>query len=70
MEKHIPQYLNETEVSKMTGIALSTLRSQRFMRRGFPYIKVGQGRSVRYLLQDVIDYMEAGRIQIEEERPI
>ncbi len=66
MDSRIPTYLTETQVSKMTGIALSTLRNQRFERRGCPYLKIGMfGRSVRYKLSDVIDYMEARRIQTE-----
>jgi hypothetical protein len=40
-----PRYINEKEVSKITGLALSTLRNWRFKRTGMPYSKVG--RSVR-----------------------
>jgi hypothetical protein len=58
------QYLTETEVSHMTRRALSTLRNDRFKRRGIPYHKIGvSGRSVRYKLADVINFMEAGRIE-------
>ena len=62
---NIPQYLTEAEVSTMTGIAVSTLRNSRWERKGISYFKVGQ-RSVRYKLQDVINYMEARRIEPEE----
>ncbi len=55
-----PQYLTENEVSKMTGIALSTLRNSRFMGKGIPYYKIG--KSVRYRLNDVTGYIEARRI--------
>ena len=58
------QYLTEAQVSELTSIALSTLRNHRFERRGIPYVKLS--RSVRYKLQDVIDYMESHRIQTEE----
>ncbi|MFC1512221.1 helix-turn-helix transcriptional regulator [Candidatus Latescibacterota bacterium] len=64
MENTTPQYLNEKEVSKVTGIALSSLRNQRFERRGIPYYKVG--RSVRYKVEDVIQHVERIRIQPEE----
>jgi hypothetical protein len=57
----IPQYIDEREVSKITGRALSTLRNDRYMGRGFPYCKIG--KSVRYLLDDVLAYVEAGRIK-------
>lgn len=54
------RYLNEVQVSEMTGRALSTLRNERFNRCGIPYIKIG--RSVRYSLQDVIEFMESRKI--------
>ncbi len=54
--QNVVQYVTEQEVHKMTGIALSTLRNNRFNGRGIPYCKVG--RSIRYDLTDVINYME------------
>ena len=57
------QYVTEKEVSRITGLALPTLRNERHLGRGIPYCKVG--RSVRYLLQDVIDFMESHKIQTE-----
>ncbi len=62
MEKQI-KYITEKEVSKITGRALSTLRNERFLRKGIPYIKIG--KSVRYLLDDVINFMESRRIETE-----
>ena len=62
-EKHedeLPRYLNEKEVSRMTGLALSTLRNTRFQCRGLPYVKIG--RAVRYNLKDVIRYMESRKV--------
>ena len=59
------KYLNEREVAAITGRALSTLRNERFMRRGLPYYKVG-GRSIRYKTEDVIAYMEGRRITFDE----
>ena len=38
-------YLNEKEVAAITGRALSTLRNERFMRRGIPYAVVGNDQS-------------------------
>jgi predicted DNA-binding transcriptional regulator AlpA len=57
------RYLKETEVSRVTGLALSTLRNDRARagRRQIPYLKVG--RSVRYLESDVVAFMEKHRIQ-------
>ena len=56
------QYLTERQVSELTGFKLPTLRNHRHLGRGIPYRKIGK-RSVRYLLRDVIEYMDAGKIQ-------
>ncbi|MCU0614015.1 MAG: helix-turn-helix domain-containing protein [Desulfobacterales bacterium] len=61
---NIPKYIDEQEVAQITGRALSTLRNERFNQRGIPYYKVG--RSVRYSLQEVIEFMEAPRVQTGE----
>jgi len=58
-------YLNEKEVAAITGRAISTLRNERFMRRGLPYLKIA-GRSVRYKTEDVIAFMENRRIAFDE----
>jgi hypothetical protein len=57
----IPKYIDEREVANITGLALSTLRNNRFKGAGIPYVKVG--RSVRYSLGDVVQYMECRKIQ-------
>ena len=58
-------YLNEKDVAAITGRAISTLRNERFLRRGLPYLKIG-GRSIRYRSQDVIAYMESRLITFDE----
>jgi predicted DNA-binding transcriptional regulator AlpA len=58
------QYINENQVSEITKMALSTLRNNRSKGLGIPYIKLG--RSVRYDLQDVIEFMEAHKIRTEK----
>ena len=58
------QYLTEKRVSEISGIAVQTLRNYRFQRRGFPYSKIG--RSVRYLLKDIVEYMDRHRIEPTE----
>ena len=55
------QYLTEKEVSQMTRRALSTLRNERAAGRGIPYIKVG--RSVRYDLKDVVEFMDQRKVR-------
>jgi len=57
-------YLTETEVAAITGRAVSTLRNERFLRKGFPYLRIGK-RSIRYKTKDIIAAMEAKRISFE-----
>ena len=59
------RYLREREVSEITGLALPTLRNYRFQGIGPDYVKAGE-RAVRYRLDDVIRYMEAGRVSHKE----
>ena len=58
-------YLNEKEVSNLTGRALSTLRNDRFARRGIPYVKWGP-RFIRYNKSDVLLFMEKRRIATDD----
>lgn len=58
--ENLPKYIDEKKVSEITSIALPTLRNSRFNRRGILWIKCG--RSVRYALSDVINYMESRKI--------
>lgn len=62
-ENRYLKYINENEVSEVTGLAKSTLRNERCLGRGIPYVKVG--RSVRYSLRDVLDFMESRKVKTE-----
>ncbi|MBN1226344.1 MAG: helix-turn-helix domain-containing protein [Deltaproteobacteria bacterium] len=62
MEEQV-KFLKETEVSHLTGLALSTLRNNRHQGKGLPYFKIGS--SIRYSLQDIIEYMDQRKIQTE-----
>lgn len=55
------RYISEVEVSFLTGISVFTLRNDRFLRRGIPYLRVG-ARKIMYRMADVISYMEKNRI--------
>lgn len=57
------QYLTEHDVSKILKRALPTLRNDRHRGKGVPYIKCG--RSVRYSITDVIDFMESRKVHTE-----
>jgi predicted DNA-binding transcriptional regulator AlpA len=58
-------YLNEIEAAAITGRAVSTLRNERHLRRGFPYLKIGQ-RSIRYKTKDIIAAMESRQVSFDQ----
>jgi len=55
------RYMGEKEVAALIGFAVQSLRNWRFLGRGPSYIK--RGRSVRYRLKDVLDWMETHRVE-------
>lgn len=59
-------FLNEMETAELTGRAVSTLRNERHLQRGIPYLKISK-RSIRYKLNDVLSYMERQRISFDTE---
>ncbi len=59
--QHQNEYLTEKQVAELTGRAVQTLRNDRFMGKGFPYVKMG--RSVRYSLDEIHDYMKSRTIR-------
>jgi len=64
MDNIKPQYLTERQVAEITSIAVQTLRNDRHLGRGIPYVKLD--KSVRYNLADAIQYMERRKIQTEQ----
>lgn len=58
------RYVNEKKVAEITGFSLQTLRNDRHTGKGIPYTK--RGRSVRYRLDEVLGYMEDGKIETRE----
>jgi predicted DNA-binding transcriptional regulator AlpA len=58
------KFIDEKQVSKLTGLALQTLRNWRGQGRGFPYVKIGR-RSIRYDIDDILKYMGARKITPE-----
>ena len=58
-------FLNEFEVAAITGRAVSTLRNDRHLRRGLPYLKISK-RSIRYRTPDVMNFMLARPITFDE----
>jgi hypothetical protein len=60
-------WINEKEVSRITGLAIPTLRNYRHRKIRLAYSVVGK-RACRYKLQDVIEYMERNRVETENPR--
>jgi phage terminase Nu1 subunit (DNA packaging protein) len=58
------KWVTEKKVSEITGRALPTLRNDRCKGKGIRYSKIG--RSVRYLMADVIQFMESRRVETED----
>jgi hypothetical protein len=57
------RYLTTAEVVRITGRKYQTWANERHQGRGVPYYKVG--RSIRYKLSDILDFMERCRIDPE-----
>ena len=57
------KYVSEKKVAEITSIGVQTLRNDRHLGRGLPYIK--KGRMVRYSLADVAAFMESHKIKTE-----
>lgn len=56
----ISRYLGEREVAMLLGLSVQTLRNRRFLGHPPPYVKLG--RSVRYLLADVLAWAETNKV--------
>jgi hypothetical protein len=54
---------NEYQAARILGRSVCTLRNWRFQRKGPKYIKMG--KSVNYLLTDLMDYLNEHRIDPE-----
>lgn len=64
MENNIPQFLTERQVAAMLNVSVCTLRNHRCLRRGIAYRKCG--KSVRYLLSDVLAYTDVNKIETDK----
>ena len=55
----LEQLLDETELSRITGRSVASLRRDRLLRRGIPFVKLG--RLVKYSPADVRAVIEKNR---------
>jgi hypothetical protein len=53
-------FVREGYVSERYSVPIRTLRNDRYLKKGIPYIK--KNRSVFYRLSDVEEYLERNRI--------
>lgn len=64
MYQHDPNsYVSDVIAAKILGCGVQSMRNWRFQGRGPAYCK--RGKMVRYRVQDLIDFMDAGRIDPE-----
>lgn len=57
-----PEYINEKEAARITGLSVKTLRNFRWQKREIPYAKIGS--ACRYNLQDLLDFMESKKVVV------
>ena len=55
--------VDEKRAAKFLGVAVQTLRNWRHQSRGPAYVKMG--RSVRYQVDDLVDYLTKKKIDPE-----
>ena len=55
--------VDERKAARVLGVAVQTLRNWRHQRRGPAYVKMG--RSVRYEINDLVEYLKKKKIDPE-----
>ena len=60
------QFVTDVDASKILAVSPQTLRNYRHLGKGPIYVK--RGRMVRYRVADLLDFMNAGRIDPEARR--
>lgn len=58
--------IDEKQMAMTIGKSVQTLRNDRHLNRGLPYIKLG--RSVRYSMEDIERFIDDRKIQTEDSR--
>lgn len=56
----LPEVATPKQAAEFVGSTVQALAQDRYLGRGLPYVRYG-GR-IRYLRQDVLDYMAANRV--------
>lgn len=58
------RWVSEKDVAELMGLKARTLRRDREMKRGLPFCRLG--RTVRYDLRDIEEYMAAHKALCQE----
>ena len=58
------QAVDERKAAAIMSKSVQSLRNERFIGKGCPYLKLG--RSVRYLVSDIQDYLTRNRVDPEK----
>jgi hypothetical protein len=59
-ETDLPELMTPPEVAAYLRITVAALSQDRYLGKGVPFIRYG-GKRIRYLRQDVLDYLAANR---------
>ena len=62
-DSRVSEVVKERQAAQLLGRAVQTLRNDRHLRQGPPYIKLG--RSIRYRVCDLMDYLDKHRVEPE-----
>jgi len=60
-----PLAINEHEAASILCKSVQPLRNERYLRKGCPWVKMG--RSVRYLVSDIENYLSQNRIDPQDQ---
>nr|WP_194074143.1 helix-turn-helix domain-containing protein [Mycobacterium talmoniae] len=56
----LPEVMTAKQLAAFLHISEASLAQDRYLRRGVPFVKVGNKR-VRYMREDVLNYLAANR---------
>ncbi|MFV1500804.1 helix-turn-helix domain-containing protein [Mycobacterium kansasii] len=66
MDTELPDVATPEQVAKYVHKSEQALAQDRYLRRGLPYVKYG--KRIRYLRQDVLDYLAANRVETDDQQ--
>ena len=62
------EWITPKEAARITKLSEKTLANMRWGRKNLPYTKLAPGKrgSVRYLLRDVLNFMNKGNVEVRK----